>query len=138
VAERPGLSKRRLRFRELALRMQHTADACVHTSAPPVGVKRTPPAVYAPARAYRRTFAASPVFRRSWGTIPAVHLLPYILGIPTGLPGERVHSDSESSSSRNFFQGIAADIWFLALAAIYVRPPAPAAAPLSVPGEVAL
>ena len=87
--------------------------------AKPAVVDRDHPAIRAAAIAYRRGFGATPVFLRSGGTIPVVHLLREILGIPTvlmgfALPDDRMHAPNEKFHLPNFFKGIATSIWFLA------------------------
>jgi acetylornithine deacetylase/succinyl-diaminopimelate desuccinylase-like protein len=87
--------------------------------AKPAVVDREHPAIQAATVAYRRGFGATPVFLRSGGTIPVVHLLRDILEIPTvlmgfALPDDRMHAPNEKFHLPNFFKGITTSIWFLA------------------------
>jgi acetylornithine deacetylase/succinyl-diaminopimelate desuccinylase-like protein len=98
-----------------------TVRAVIRTylRAKPAVIDRGHAAIRAPAIAYRRGFGATPVFLRSGGTIPVVHLLREILGIPTvlmgfALPDDRMHAPNEKFHLPNFFKGIATSIWFLA------------------------
>ena len=69
----------------------------------PIVLDRGHPAARAAARAYRRGFAADPVFVRAGGSIPAVSALSEILGIPAvlmgfALPDDRPHGPDERFS----------------------------------------
>jgi len=82
-------------------------------------VDRRHPALRAAARAYREGFGVAPIFLRSGGTIPVVNMFREFLGIPTvlmgfALPDDRLHAPNEKFHLPNYFNGIAASIWFLA------------------------
>jgi acetylornithine deacetylase/succinyl-diaminopimelate desuccinylase-like protein len=84
----------------------------------PAHLNRRHPAMRAAACAYHRAFGAAAVFLRSGGTIPVVNLLQERLGIPTvlmgfALPDDRAHAPNEKFHLPNFYNGIAACIWFL-------------------------
>lgn len=87
--------------------------------AKPALVSRRLSAMRAAALAYRKGFGASPVFLRSGGTIPVVNTFQELLGIPTilmgfALPDDGMHGPNEKFQLSNFYDGIAASIWFLA------------------------
>jgi acetylornithine deacetylase/succinyl-diaminopimelate desuccinylase-like protein len=57
---------------------------------------------------------------RSGGSIPVVQLFKEKLGIPTilmgfGAPDDRRHGPGEKLDLRNYYKGIEASIWFMAL-----------------------
>jgi acetylornithine deacetylase/succinyl-diaminopimelate desuccinylase-like protein len=87
--------------------------------AKPALVTRHHPGMRAAQVAYRKGFGATPVFLRSGGTIPVVHTLQAMLGIPTvlmgfALPDDRMHAPNEKFHLPTFYHGIATSIWFLA------------------------
>jgi acetylornithine deacetylase/succinyl-diaminopimelate desuccinylase-like protein len=87
-------------------------------SSSPVLVDRDHPVMRAAAFAYRKSFAASPVFLRSGGSVPAASVFQEMLGIPTvlmgfGLPDDHAHGPNERFHLPNFYRGIEASIWFL-------------------------
>jgi acetylornithine deacetylase/succinyl-diaminopimelate desuccinylase-like protein len=95
-------------------------------AAKPATIKRDHPAVVAAATAYRRGFAAAPVFVRSGGTIPVVNLFQEELGLDTvlmgfALPDDGLHSTNEKFHLPTFFKAIATSIHFLAEAADALR-----------------
>jgi acetylornithine deacetylase/succinyl-diaminopimelate desuccinylase-like protein len=87
---------------------------------------RTPPALLDPRHpslraavaAYRKGFGVAPVFLRSGGSIPVVHMFQSVLGIPTvlmgfALPDDAMHGPNEKFQLNQFYQGIATCIHFL-------------------------
>jgi len=89
------------------------------SSAKPVLMDQSHPAMWAAALAYQRSFGASPVFLRSGGTIPIVSAFKEVLGIPTvlmgfGLPDDAIHAPNEKFHLPNFYRGISTSLWFLA------------------------
>ncbi len=87
-------------------------------SAPPITTARTRIAVRAAAAAYRVGFGRAPVFLRSGGTIPVVHMLERILRVPTvmmgfALPDSNVHAANENLHLPTFFRGIRTSVHFL-------------------------
>jgi acetylornithine deacetylase/succinyl-diaminopimelate desuccinylase-like protein len=86
--------------------------------AAPVLLERHHPAARAAMRAYRRGFAAEPVFVRSGGSIPVVSTLADTLGLPTvlmglALPDDRPHGANERFSLAMLDKGIATSAAFL-------------------------
>jgi acetylornithine deacetylase/succinyl-diaminopimelate desuccinylase-like protein len=84
----------------------------------PALINRRHPAMRAALAAYRRGFAASPVFVRSGGSIPVVNEFQRILGAPTvllgfALPDDRIHAPNEKFELPNFFKGVETCIGFL-------------------------
>jgi hypothetical protein len=84
----------------------------------PAVVNPRHPAVQAASLAYRKAFGAAPVLLRSGGTIPIVSTFQEALGIPVvlmgfALPDDRIHGPNEKFHLPNFYNGIAASIWFL-------------------------
>jgi len=87
-------------------------------AANPVLIDHHHPVMRAAAAAYYRGFGARPVFLRSGGTIPVVHTLQELLGIPTVLMGfaladDRMHAPNEKFHLPNFYKGINTSIVFL-------------------------
>jgi len=99
-------------------------DVSIRTFSPvdPAVIDRKHPAIQTAVHAYQRSFGALPVFVRSGGSIPSVGAFQKHLGIPTvlmgfGLPGDRIHAANERFHLPNFYRGIEASIWYLAMAA---------------------
>jgi acetylornithine deacetylase/succinyl-diaminopimelate desuccinylase-like protein len=83
----------------------------VLAAAPAVVVDPEQPAMRAAGRACRQGFGRAPVFLRSGGTIPAVHLFREHLGIDTvllgfGLREDRPHAPDERLHIPNFLRGV--------------------------------
>jgi acetylornithine deacetylase/succinyl-diaminopimelate desuccinylase-like protein len=101
----------------------------VLATAPPVTVDPRHPAMQAAADACLHGFGRRPVFLRSGGTIPAVHLFREHLGIPTVLLGfalrdDRPHAPDEHLHIPTFLRGIQTSIALLGrLAATLPAPP---------------
>jgi len=92
----------------------------VHARAKPVVIDRSHPAMKAASMGYQRVFGARPALIRSGGSIPVVQLFKEKLGISTilmgfGAPDDRRHGPGEKLDLRNYYQGIEASIWFMAL-----------------------
>jgi acetylornithine deacetylase/succinyl-diaminopimelate desuccinylase-like protein len=92
----------------------------VHSKAKPVVIDRSHRAIKAAELAYQKAFGAPPALVRSGGSIPVVALLKEKLGIPTvlmgfGAPDDRRHGPGEKLNLRNYYKGIEASIWFMAL-----------------------
>jgi acetylornithine deacetylase/succinyl-diaminopimelate desuccinylase-like protein len=90
----------------------------VVASAPAVVVDPRLPAMRAAVRAYARGFGHTPVFLRSGGTIPAVHLFREQLGVDTillgfGLRDDRPHAPDEHLHLPNFVRGVRTSIHLL-------------------------
>jgi acetylornithine deacetylase/succinyl-diaminopimelate desuccinylase-like protein len=90
----------------------------VVATAPPVEVDPAHPAMRAAAQACRRGFGRAPVFLRSGGTIPAVHLFRQHLGIATillgfGLRSDNPHAPNEHLHLPNFVRGVQTSIHLL-------------------------
>lgn len=88
----------------------------------PTVLNRHHPAILAAVAAYRKSFAADPVFIRSGGSIPVVKTFQEQLGVPVvlmgfGLPEDNIHAPNENLDLSNFAKGIETSIWYLALAA---------------------
>jgi acetylornithine deacetylase/succinyl-diaminopimelate desuccinylase-like protein len=86
--------------------------------ASPVVLDRGHPVARAAVRAYRRGFAAEPVFVRAGGSIPVVSALADTLGIPTvlmgfALPDDRPHGADERFSLAMLGKAIATSAAFL-------------------------
>jgi acetylornithine deacetylase/succinyl-diaminopimelate desuccinylase-like protein len=84
----------------------------------PARVRRDHPATRAAAAAYRAGFGVSPVFVRVGGTIPVVHSLQRLLGVPTvmmgfALPDSDLHAPNEKLHLPTFFRAIRTSIHFL-------------------------
>jgi acetylornithine deacetylase/succinyl-diaminopimelate desuccinylase-like protein len=97
-------------------------DVALLGAARPALVARDSPAVRAPARAYRETFGAPPLFLRGGGSLPLVPDLIDTLGCPIvmigfGLPDDNVHAPNEKLHLPNFYGGIEMGIRCLALLA---------------------
>lgn len=72
----------------------------------------------AAAAAYRAGFDRAPTLIRIGGTIPVVHMLREMLGIPTvmmgfALPDSNLHAPDENMHLPTFFRGIRTSISFL-------------------------
>jgi acetylornithine deacetylase/succinyl-diaminopimelate desuccinylase-like protein len=101
-----------------------TVTVEVHTLglARPAVVDLRDPAIQAAAMAYERTFGAAPVYQRSGGTLPIVADFQDLLKAPVvmmgfGLPDDNVHAPNEKLHLPNFYRGIEAVMWYLALLA---------------------
>lgn len=86
--------------------------------ASPVSTPRASSAVRAAAAAYRTGFGRAPVFLRTGGTIPVVHMLERMLRVPTvmmgfALPDSNQHAPDENLHLPTFFHGIRTSIQFL-------------------------
>jgi len=93
-----------------------------HSTAEPVLMSATDPAIEAGARALAETFGKPTVTVRGGGSIPIVARIRESLGIPVvlmgfGLPDDRLHSPNEKFHLPNFFAGIRAVARFWELAA---------------------
>ena len=93
----------------------------------PVSIDRAHPAMRAAAIAYRAGFGRAPVFLKAGGTIPVVHLLQRLLGIPTvmmgfALPDSNRHAPNEKLHLPTFVRGIRTSIQFLVELARRDRP----------------
>ena len=98
-----------------------TVRSFVHKAfaANPAHISRTHPALRAACAAYQFGFGATPIFQRSGGTLPVVAMLKERLGIDTllmgfALPDDAIHAPNEKFHLPNFFNGIAANIHFMA------------------------
>jgi len=85
---------------------------------PAVSVPLLHPAVQSARSALQSVYKKEPVFIKSGGTVPIVHLLQSLLGMPTvllgfGLPQDRVHAPNERFYLPNFFKGISTVIQFM-------------------------
>lgn len=105
------------------------ASARLFSPIRPAVIDRNHPAVRVASLAYEKSFGAPAVFLRSGGSIPVVSAFEQHLGIPTvllgfGLPDDHIHAPNEKFSLSNFSRGIAASIWYMALAARALRPAA--------------
>jgi acetylornithine deacetylase/succinyl-diaminopimelate desuccinylase-like protein len=88
------------------------------SAAPPVVVDRSTPAMHAAMQAYAEGFGHRPVFLRSGGTIPVVHLLREHLGVDTillgfGLRDDGPHAPDEHLHLPNFVRGVRTGILLL-------------------------
>jgi len=93
----------------------------------PALIPRDHPGMRAAAFAYRQAFGALPVYLRSGGTIPVVNMLQDIPGIPAVLMGfaladDNKHAPNERFYLPNFYNGMAACIWFMAALGKYPPP----------------
>jgi acetylornithine deacetylase/succinyl-diaminopimelate desuccinylase-like protein len=84
----------------------------------PVSIDRAHPVMRAAAIAYRAGFERAPVFLRSGGTIPVIHLFQQLLGVPTvlmgfALPDSDRHAPNEKLHLPTFVRGIRTSIRFL-------------------------
>jgi acetylornithine deacetylase/succinyl-diaminopimelate desuccinylase-like protein len=100
-----------------------TVRSTVRTMSPirPALINRSHPAVQAARLAYKKTFGVLPVFIRSGGSIPVVHIFQNVLEIPAvlmgfGLPDDNIHGPNEKFHLPIFFKAIETSIWYLALA----------------------
>jgi len=119
----------RLLRRHVARVTPPTVRARVRTvsSARPVIIDRSEPALRVAAVAYKKGFGVAPALVRLGGSIPAVGILQERLGIAAvlmgfGLPDDGIHAPNEKLHLPNFFKGIATSIWFLAELARWVAP----------------
>ena len=109
-------------FRRFVARIApHAVRVTVRTEmrAHPVSIDRAHPAMRAAATAYRVGFGRAPVFLKAGGTIPVVHLLQRLLGMPTvmmgfALPDSDRHAPNEKLHLPTFVRGIRTSIQFLA------------------------
>ncbi len=102
------------------------SSVAVLSGAKPALIDRQQPAMRAAAFAYQKAFGHAPVFLRSGGTIPVINTFQKILGVPTvlmgfGLPDDHIHAPNEKFHLPNFYNGIAAAIWFLAAVGATLR-----------------
>ncbi len=86
--------------------------------ADPALIERDAPAMQVAIHAYRQSFGADPVFRRSGGTVPVVAMLTKTLKIPVimmgfGLPDDNLHAPNEKFRLDNFYRGINTSIHFM-------------------------
>jgi len=84
-----------------------------HSTAEPVLMPPSDPAIEAGAKALAETFGKPAVYVRGGGSIPIVARIRESLGIPVvlmgfGLPDDRLHSPNEKFHLPNFFAGIRA------------------------------
>jgi acetylornithine deacetylase/succinyl-diaminopimelate desuccinylase-like protein len=108
-------------FRRFVARIApRTVRVTVRTEmrAHPVSIDREHPAMRAAAIAYRAGFDRLPVFLRTGGTIPVIHLLQQRLGVPTvmmgfALPDSALHAPNEKLHLPTFVRGIRTSIAFL-------------------------
>ncbi len=83
----------------------------------PWSAPREHPVLQAAARAMQRAFDAETVFIREGGSIPLIHTMEELFGVPTvlmgfGLPDENAHAPNENLDVENFYKGIASSALF--------------------------
>jgi acetylornithine deacetylase/succinyl-diaminopimelate desuccinylase-like protein len=100
-----------------------TVSSLVRTTSPihPALISRSHPFVQAASQAYRKAFGKPAVFIRSGGSIPVVHTVQNVLGIPAvlmgfGLPDDHIHGPNEKLHLPTFYKAVETCIWYLALA----------------------
>jgi acetylornithine deacetylase/succinyl-diaminopimelate desuccinylase-like protein len=117
-------------FREHVWRVAPSDVKCsvrVLSSARPALLHRDDPAMRAAALAFRKSFGSTPVFLRNGGPFPVVSMLQDALGTNTvlmgfALPDDRLQGPNEKFHLPNFYNGIAACIWFLTAVGANVNP----------------